>query len=261
MIKTLLNSSLKPSHLINHIRELDMGMELKNLADPLPRQTPDTSETSYRAAVMKLTNTHTGTVTLHCNESGNISLKAPDTASTTEQLYSVPGNSILFAINEESFAVQLYNVEAEHLSLGERVIVDARNPLFIDGTETLFDGNPNGTGHNAFIGSINFPDKNADIHVFDRASLQKIGWFPHDDGAARYLVSLELLEAAHDPGAAKVAEELIYHYHPAVAWKAFQMIDLIDPDTALGYAPLLRKLQNTRLNQLLDQHLGETACN
>lgn len=259
MITTLLNSDLTPSQIITSIKTLNLSAEVKKLADQLPKQTANTSEPSYHAAIMKLTNTHTGTLTLHCNNSGNISLKVPDNAPTPEQLYSVPGNSVLFAINAESYSVQLYEVADEHLTLGHRVIVDASNPLFIDGTKTVFDSNPDGTGHSAFIGSFNFPDKSADIYVFDRVSLQKIAWFPHDDSAARYLVSLELLEAARDPGAGKVAEELIYHYHPAVAWKAFQMIHRVNPATALGYAPLLKNLQNTRLNDLLDQHAGEIA--
>ncbi|WP_223449693.1 MULTISPECIES: hypothetical protein [unclassified Pseudomonas] len=259
MIKNLLDSDLQPSQIITNIKKLNMTAEVKKLADQIFQQTASTSEVSYRAAIMKLTNTHTSTLTLHCNKNGNISLKAPDNAPTSEQLYSVPGNSVLFAINTEAFSIQLYGVKDEHLTLGEQVIVDASNPLFIDGTKTLFDSNPNGTGHSTFIGSLNFPDRSADIHVFDRTSLQKIAWFPHDDSAARYLVSLELLQVAKDPGAGKVAEELIYHYHPAVAWKAFQMIHGVNPVKALGYAPLLRNLQNTRLNDLLDQHVGEIA--
>lgn len=259
MIKTLLDPGLTPSNIIIRIKTLNMSAEVKTLAKDLPKETSHSYEISYRAATMKLTNLHTGTVTLHCNQHGNISLKTPNNAPTPEQLYSVPGNSFLFAINDEPFPIQLYKLQGEHLTRGELVIVDANNPLFIDGTKTLFDSNTDGTGHSTFIGSLNFPDRSADISVFDRVSLQKIGWFPHDDSAARYLVSLELLESAQDPGAGKVAEELIYHYHPAVAWKAFQMIHRVDPATALGYAPLLRKLQNTRLNDLLDQHMGEMA--
>lgn len=259
MIKTLLNTHLTPSQLIASINTLNMTAEVKKLADQLPKKTARTFDSAHCAEILRLTNTHTGTLTLHCNKSGNISLKAPDNAPASEQLYSVPGNSVLFSINAEPFSVQLYNLEDEHLTRAELVIVDAGNPLFIDGTQTLFDSNAHGTGHSAFIGSLNFPDKSADIYVFDRVSLQKTAWFPHDDSAARYLVSLELLEAAQDPGAGKVAEELIYHYHPAVAWKAFQMIHLVNPAAALGYAPLLRNLQNTRLNDLLDQHAGEIA--
>ncbi|WP_367371974.1 hypothetical protein [Pseudomonas lini] len=259
MIKTLLSTDLTPSQLIARIKTLNMTAEVKKLADPLPKKTARAFDSSHGAEILRLTNTHTGTLTLHCNKSGNISLKAPDSAPASEQLYSVPGNSVLFSINAEPFPLQLYELEDEHLTRAELVIVDAGNPLFIDGTQTLFDSNAHGTGHSAFIGSLNFPDKSADIYVFDRVSLQKTAWFPHDDSAARYLVSLELLEAAQDPGAGKVAEELIYHYHPAVAWKAFQMIHLVNPAAALVYAPLLRNLQNTRLNNLLDQHVGEMA--
>ncbi|MBB3238940.1 hypothetical protein FHW68_000412 [Pseudomonas sp. Tn43] len=259
MIKTLLDADLTPSQLINRIKTLNMSAEVKKLANQLPKKTARTFESSQQAEILRRTNTHTGTLTLHCNEVGNISLKTPDNAPAPEHLYSVPGNSVLFSINAASFSLQLYKLEDEHLTRGELVIVDAGNPLFIDGTQTLFDSNVDGTGHSAFIGSVNFPDKSADIYVFDRVSLQKIAWFPHDDSAARYLVSLELLEAAQDPDASRVAEELIYHYHPAVAWKAFQIIHLLNPATALGYAPLLRNLQNTRLNELLDQHGGEIA--
>ncbi|MGL6246677.1 hypothetical protein [Pseudomonas sp.] len=253
MIKTLLNPDLKPSEILTSIKALNMSTEVKNLADELPKQTAHTGDSSHSAEILRLTNTHTGTLTLHCNKSGNISLKAPDNAAASEQLYSVPGNSILFAINAESFSVQLYALEEDHLIREELVVVDSSNPLFIDGTKVLFDSNPTGNGHPAFIGSINLPDRSADISVFDRASLSKVGWFPHDDSAARYLVSLELLEAAQDPEACRVAEELVYHYHPAVAWKAFQVIQQTDPQAALSYVPLLRNLQNNRLDFLLDQ--------
>ncbi|MGV8890269.1 MAG: hypothetical protein ACOH2P_20005 [Pseudomonas sp.] len=253
MIKTLLDSDLTPSQLITRIKTLNMSAEVKKLADQLPKPTARTFDSSHRAEIMRLTNTYTGTLTLHCNKSGNISLKAPDNAPASEQLYSVPGNSVLFAINAESFSIQLYDLEDEHLTRGKLVIVDASNPLFIDGTKILFDSNPTGNGHPAFIGSINLPDRSADISAFDRATLNKIAWFPHDDSAARYLVSLELLEAAQDPEALRVAEELIYHYHPAVAWKAFQVIQQTDLLAALHYVPQLRNLQNSRLNLLLDQ--------
>jgi hypothetical protein len=159
----------------------------------------------------------------------------------------------LFAINGESFPIQLYQLEDECLTRAERVSVDGNNPLFVDGAKVLFDSNPDGNGQPAFIGSINLPERTADIGVFDPDSLRKIAWFPHDDSAARFLASLELLEAAQDPGACKVAEELIYHYHPAVAWKAFQIISRTDLQAALNCAPLLRNLQNSRLNHLLDQ--------
>ncbi|CAI8944317.1 MULTISPECIES: hypothetical protein [Pseudomonas] len=253
MIKNLLNPDLTPAQLISSIKTINMGNEINNLADQLVNQTVNTLDSSRRAAIMKATNIHTGTLTLHCNKDGNISLKAPDNAPAQEQLYSVPGNSVLFAINGQSFSIQLYKLAGEYLTRAQHVIVDTDHPLYIDGTQTLYDSNPTGNGHPAFIGSINMPVRSADISVFDRLSLRKIAWFPHDDSAARFLVSLELLDAAQDPDACKVAQELIYHYHPAVAWKAFQVLGRTDPQAALKCVPLLRNLQNGRLNQLLDQ--------
>lgn len=253
MIKTLLNANLSSDELLTTLKILDTSADIHRLVSLLHNNPEQPDEISKSAMIMKSTNTHTGTLILHCNESGNISLKVPDRAPPSPLLYTVPGNSVLFAINDQSFAVQLYGVQANCLTVGKQVIVDTNNPLFIDGTKVLFDSNPTGNGHTAFIGSINLPDRSADIEVFDRVSLRKVAWFPHDDSAARYLVSLELLEAAQDPGAGKVAEELIYHYHPAVAWKAFQVIQQTDPQTALHFVPLLRKLQNSRLNFLLDQ--------
>jgi hypothetical protein len=253
MISTLLSRNLTPAQLMTRIKTMNMGREVQILINELLKQTTDALNLSQRAVIMRVTNIHTGTLTLHHNEVGNISLKAPDNVQPAELLYSVPGNSVLFAINAESFSIQLYKLEDECLTCAERVIVDADNPLFIDGSKVLFDSNPHGNGHPAFIGSVNLPDRSADIGVFDRNSLCKIAWFPHDDSAARYLVSLELLEAAQDPGACKVAEELIYHYHPAVAWKAFQVLRRADLQAATNCVPLLRNLQNSRLNYLLDQ--------
>jgi hypothetical protein len=259
MVESLVNSDLLPEQILAAIRRMDTTTEIKKLIIRQRERTAHDSEVSQRAAIMKLTNTHTGTLTLHRNEKGNISLKAPDNAPASPLFYSVPGNSILFAINAQSFCVQLYQVENDTLIPAREMIVDADNPLFIDGSKVLYDSNPNGDGHPGFIGSLNFPDNSTDICVYDRRSLRKIAWFPHDASAARYLVSLELLESVQDPDAGKVAEELIYHYHPAVAWKAFQRLHGADPRTALGYVSHLRRLQNVRLDLLLDMHLEGAA--
>lgn len=259
MIKTLLSPVSHPEHCTELIKNIDMSAEVKSLINALGEQPADRPQLSATASLLNSTNIHTGTLTLFYNATGNISLKTPDAAPASAQLYSIPGRSVLFAINAQSYCVQLYTLNGDHLTPGAQVIVDADNPLFIDGAQTLYDSNPAGAGHTAFIGSVNFPDKAADIHVYQRASLQKIAWFAQDDSAARYLVSLELLEALDDPDAGKVAEELIYHYHPAVAWKAFQLIHRVDPQTARGYTAQLRKLEDPRIDGLLDLYQGETA--
>ncbi|MEN5311950.1 hypothetical protein [Pseudomonas koreensis] len=253
MIIECISRKTSPEKIIAIIKNLDMTAEVRKLADTVYDQEKLTDTNLRRAAILDIVNPHTNTLTLHCTDFGNISIKAPDAAKSAE-LYSVPGYSILFAINNQSFTVQLYSVTEEQLTIRDSVTISESSPLVIDGRRTLFDCNPSGSGHQAFIGSINLPDRSADISVFDRESLCKIAWFPHDDSAARYLVSLELLEAAQDPGAGKVAEELIYHYHPAVAWRAFQVIYQKDRQTALNYVPLLRQLKNRRLDHLLDQY-------
>lgn len=253
MIETLLDNQLPPSKLMEMLKNINIESEIKKLINSVQKNTALSDKTAKSAAIMKFTNIYTGTLILHFNESGNISIKAPDNAPQSQLLYTVPGYSILFAIGEKSFPVQLYEILDDHLILGQKIIIDADNPLFIDGSKVLYDSNPQGTGHKAFIGSINLPVRSADIGVFDRSSLCKIAWFPHDDSAARFLVSLELLESVKDPNTATVAEELIYHYHPAVAWKAFQLVQQSDPQAALNYVPILRNLQDDRLNYLLDQ--------
>ncbi|WP_433786536.1 hypothetical protein [Pseudomonas frederiksbergensis] len=253
MIRTLISKKLTPTEITTLIKTSNMTAEIKDLISNFNIQPTLTKTIARRAGIMNITNPHTGNITLHCTDIGNISIKVPHVQSVPSPLYSVPGQSILFAINKQSFIVHRYTVENDRLTVKDAVIVDESNPLPIDGAQTLYDCDPTGQGHNAFIGSINLPDRSADISVFDRTSLRKIAWFPHDDSAARYLVSLELLEAAEDPGAGKVAEELIYHYHPAIAWKAFQVLYQADQEAALNYIPLLRNLQNRRLDHLLDQ--------
>lgn len=236
-----------------------MSAEVKLLVGSLGQPPIDNPQLFATASLLNSTNIHTGTLTLFYNATGNISLKVPDAAPASAQLYSIPGHSVLFAINAQSYCVQLYSLNGDQLTLGAQVTIDADNPLYIDGAQTLYDSNPAGSGHRAFIGSVNFPDKAADIHVYERASLQKIAWFAQDDSAARYLVSLELLEALQDPDTGKVAEELIYHYHPAVAWKAFQLMHHVDPHLARRYVAQLRKLENPRIDELLDLYERETA--
>jgi hypothetical protein len=253
MIRSLISKKLHLTEITSLIKTFDMTAEVKDLISNLNAQPEFTTTVSRRAAIMNITNPHTGTITLHYTDIGNISIKTPQSRSAPSPLYSVPGQCVLFAIKNQSFMTHRYTIEDNRLIMNDTIIVDENNPLAIDGTQTLFDCAPITQGHPAFIGSINLPDRSADISVFDRTSLRKIAWFPHDDSAARYLVSLELLEAAQDPGGEKVAEELIYHYHPAVAWKAFQVLYQANRQAALHYIPLLRNLQNRRLDHLLDQ--------
>jgi hypothetical protein len=256
MLAELMSKEIDPEHLLSVIRTTDMTLEVEKLIDRLPNQDNFNDANARRAAILEIVNPQTHTLTLHCTDFANISIKAPHPATASE-LYSVPGYSFLFAIHQQPFTLQLYRVTDEQLTIDDRVTVREGHPVLIDGRHTIFDCTPSDQGQ-AFIGSLNVPDRSADISVFDRASLHKVAWFPHDDSAARYLVSLELLEAAQDPGAAKVAQELIYHYHPAVAWRAFQVIYQHDQSTALQYVPLLRQLQNSRLDHLLD-HYSEAA--
>ncbi len=253
MITDIISNKISLEKIVDTIKHTDMTREVRNLFDALNTQKNMTDESLRRATILDIVNPHTNNLTIYCTDYGNISIKAPHTSKSSE-LYSVPGYSILFAINNQSFTIQLYSISEEKLTLKDSVIISEGDPLVIDGRYTLFDCNPSGEGHQAFIGSINLPDRSADISVFDRESLCKIAWFPHDDSAARYLVSLELLEAAQDPGVGKVAEELIYHYHPAVAWRAFQVIYQKDRQIALDYVPLLRQLKNDHLNHLLDNY-------
>ncbi|TMU73950.1 hypothetical protein FGA82_22025 [Pseudomonas fluorescens] len=159
----------------------------------------------------------------------------------------------MFATNAQSFTVDLYSVFDDHLVFKDRAVVREGQPLLIEGRHTLFDCPPCPQNPSAVIGSLNWPDRTVDVRVFDRESLRKIAWFPHNESAARFLVSLQLLEATQDPGLGKIAEELIYHHHPAVAWKVFQVIEHLSPQAAAHYVPLLRQLDNRRLDGLLDQ--------
>lgn len=257
MITELISKEADPEKIISIIKNLDMASELNTVIDALRRQENFSADNLRQAAILDIVNPYTGTLTLHCTDFGNISIKAPHT-STSSEIYSVPGFSILFAINNQPFTIQLYSVTEEQLTIKDRVTISEGNPVVIDGRHTLFDCDPPGKGPQAFIGSVNLPDRSADISVFDRESLRKIAWFPHDDSAAHYLVSFDLLEAAQDPGVGKVAEELIYHFHPAVAWGAFQVIYKNDRQTALHYIPLLRQLKSPRLDHLLDQYSEAT---
>ncbi|MCJ8205028.1 hypothetical protein [Pseudomonas sp. RGM2987] len=247
MIKTLISRNIPPQHIAETIKTLDMAAQISQLFVDLKRQPRFAMARSRRAAIMNMTNPGTGTITLHCTSIGNISIKAPALSGSSSQLYSVPGQSVLFAI-DQPFEVQLYAVGPNQLEKTDICSIDQNNPLVIDGSRTLFDYCQSDAG---LIGRINLPDRMTDIGVFDRVSLRKVAWLPHDDGAARHLVSLQLLEAVQDPERARVAGELIYHYHPAVAWKAFQVLYLAYPQMAVSYVALLKKHRNARLDSLL----------
>lgn len=252
MIAEVVSTKSDPQEIVEIIKSLNMTAEIKKLFDSLNVLEEGADENSHRASILNIVNQQTNTLILHSTEIANVSVRVPG-AVEADALYTVPGYSILFAINNEPFTIQSYGVEVERLTVKDKITVVEGCPVMIDGRDTLFDYCTAGADSKAFIGSINLPDRSVDIDVFDRQSLNKIAWFPHDDSAARYLVSLELLEAAQDPQIDKVAKELIYHTHPAVAWRAFQIIYQDDPKVALGYVALLRQLKNRRLDCLLDQ--------
>ncbi|WP_347905438.1 hypothetical protein [Pseudomonas purpurea] len=201
---------------------------------------------------MSRTNCQAGTITLASSSRGNVSIKVPGLGAAA-QLYSVPGHCVLFALQPHAYAITRYRIEGECLTRHEHVVVDARHPVHINGAHELFEQTSDGQENAGVIASFNFPDKTADIQVFDRSTLQKTGWFPADDSAARFLTCLELLEGVADPHTFQVAEELIYHYHPGVAWKAFQQIHHASPNRAQQYVRMLGKHHNPRLNTLLER--------
>ncbi|WP_251010262.1 hypothetical protein [Pseudomonas fluorescens] len=250
MLNNLITTKLPPEHIADKIKTLDMTAEINQLITHLGVQSTLATTQSRRAAIMNITNLHTGTITLHSTSIGNISIKALTAETASSPLYSVPGQSVVFAV-DRPFKVQRYTLSAHQLEKSDVVIIDKNNPLIIDGGRTVFDYLPLGPEPGGLTGRINWPDRSADISVFHRVSLRKVAWLPHDESAARYLVSLELLETIQDPERTRVAEELVYHYHPAVAWKAFQVLYQADPQIALNYVPLLKQHQDTRLDNLL----------
>ncbi|WP_223471609.1 MULTISPECIES: hypothetical protein [unclassified Pseudomonas] len=250
MIKNLIATRIPLERIAEKIKTLDMTAQVKQLIADLDIQHNVATAQSRRAAIMNMTNPHTGTITLHCTSVGNISIKAPASNTASSQLYSVPGQSILFAL-DQPFEIQQYTLKTHQLEKTDTSIIDNCNPLIIDGNRTLFDYSQRGEKQPALIGRINFPDRSADINVFDPVSLRKTAWLPQDNSTARYLLSLELLETIQDPEGVRVAGELIYHYHPAVAWKAFQMLYRADPQNALSYVPSLKKRKDARLDNLL----------
>ncbi|MCQ6259735.1 hypothetical protein [Pseudomonas sp. Q11] len=250
MLNNLIATKLPPEYIAEKIKTLDMTTEINQLTTHLGIQSTFATAQSRRAAIMNITNLHTGTITLHRTSIGNISIKALTTETDSSPLYSVPGQSIVFAV-DRPFKVQRYTLSTHQLEKSDVVIIDKKNPLIIDGSRTVFDYLPLGPESGGLMGRINWPDRGTDISVFHRVSLRKVAWLPHDESAARYLVSLELLETIQDPERTRVAEELVYHYHPAVVWKAFQVLYQADPQIALSYVPLLKKRQDTRLDNLL----------
>ncbi|UZE21909.1 hypothetical protein LOY67_17840 [Pseudomonas sp. B21-056] len=250
MIKHLINKKFPPEYIAEEIKTLDMTAQVNQLISQLSNQPTFAEAQSRRATIMSMSNPHTGTLLLHCTNIGNISISTATLHNVLSPLYSVPGQSILFAL-DQPFEIQRYICHEDQLEKLDMVTVDAKNPLIIDGSRTLFDYARAERQSATLTGRINLLDRSADISVFDRVSLRKIAWLPHDESAARFLVSLELLDTLRDPKGPKVAEELVYHYHPAVAWKAFQMLYRADPHTALNYVPLLKKLKNPRLDNLL----------
>ncbi|RMM45492.1 hypothetical protein [Pseudomonas corrugata] len=250
MIKNLISKNFSPEYIAKEIKTLDMTAQVNQLINHLHTQPAFANAQSRRATIMNISNPHTGTLVLHCTNIGNISIRTLTSDNALSPLYSVPGHSILFAL-DQPFEVQRYVRHEHQLEKLDSVIIDQQHPLIVDGSRTLFDYAPAERETARLAGRINLLDRSADISVFDRLSLQKIAWLPHDESAARFLVSLELLETVRDPGGSRVAEELVYHYHPAVAWKALQLLYQADPQKALSYVPLLKKLKNPHLDNLL----------
>ncbi|WP_236196834.1 hypothetical protein [Pseudomonas glycinae] len=247
MITKLLTNSLSPSELLQKIRTCNMRAEVEKLVKTINNKNKTPEHILYKTRILNITNLHNNNLTLYCNDIGNISIKIPDNNAASPYMYSIPGKTFLFSIDGHSFDVQHYQIDDNGLKHIGSVTINEGSPLYIDGTKELYECAPD-----IAFGAMTLVDRRADISVYDRQTLQKVAWLPNDQSAARFLVALELLEVAQDPQRRKVAEELVYHSHAAVAWNAFNVIAEQDRQAALAYAPVMRLLRNDKLNSFLD---------
>ncbi|WP_438301321.1 hypothetical protein [Pseudomonas sp. NMS19W] len=250
MITQLLNNNLSPPELLQKIRTCNMRLEIEKLAQTINNKNNTSENNHYKTHILNITNLHNNNLTLHYNETGNISIKVPGSNTQSPYIYSIPGKTFLFSIDGNPFSVQHLLIDDNGLKRIGSTTITEDTPLYIDGTKELYECAPD-----IAFGAMTLVDRRADISVYDRQTLQKVAWLPNDESAARFLVALELLEVVRDPQRRKVAEELVYHTHAAVAWNAFNAIAEQDRQAALAYAPVMRLLQNDKLNSFLDEQL------
>ncbi|WP_133295888.1 hypothetical protein [Pseudomonas sp. AFG_SD02_1510_Pfu_092] len=173
-----------------------------------------------------------------------------------EHLYSTSGHCVWFAPPGFSYALRVYRRDGSQLVDPECVVIAQHAPLLVRGDDHVVCLNPWGApAHLAF--SLSVPVAGSDIVVYERERLTSIAWFPADSQVSRFIVLLQALQTIGDPALVQVADQLVYHPHPALRWQAFQILIKHMPQKRDEYCLLLRAAGDDWLEERLSGYAVE----
>ncbi|MNJ28233.1 hypothetical protein GPJ81_18150 [Pseudomonas alkylphenolica] len=257
-MQELLRYGVDPEVLLKRVKHLDMGALVAREWGKFKCRVLEKDEVERRALLCSTIAHFSERLSLTVMDEG-VSLDIARVAEVSEHLYSASGYSIWFAPAGFDYGIQLFQRDGERLGNPQQVSITAQSPLLVEGEASVVDVCPCATsGHLVF--SLNLPVPLSDIHVYDRATLARIAWFPADAQVPRFLLLLEALEKIQDCNLERVAADLIYHHHPAVRWQAFLALMRCTPEKQDHYCELLESLQDPGLRALLSSYLaGQTS--
>lgn len=257
LVESLLKEGGQPETLFERARSVDMRALLDGHWRAFRQSVLASSEQRRKILLTRAVAPFSERLRLNPAEDA-VSIDVTRVCDAPCHLYSSSGHSIWFAPEGFDYTLQLFERAGDHLRLEDIVRVTKQSPLLVEGDRTVVEvcAGP-GSAHLAF--SLNQPVPGSDIQVYDRKSLVSIAWFPADAETPRYLMLLEALGAVGDPALQAIAEELIYHPHSAVRWRAFKVLSQACPDKTAQYRELLLLSADAGLQHLCSSMLEEGA--
>ncbi|WP_157655353.1 hypothetical protein [Burkholderia ubonensis] len=255
-ILNILSPALDTIEILHLVKMSDMDGLVHRLLDDVRRSIYRLSGVTRNVETMKRVNRHSQSLNLFTNEHGSINVTRLHRGECAERLYATTGKSIFFSIKNTSFSINKFNIDNNKLSNEQTLTVSRDTPQIInhDNEVYFYNLSPDNNADLAF--NIHLKGKMSDIRVFDLDSKENIAWLPADERVTKSLIALEALNSLGDPGTQSVCEELIYHHHPAVCWKAFQILHRLDKKSAHTFIPIIKSHDDEKLSSLIEQHIN-----
>lgn len=254
MLDRFLNKDMSATEVLRQVRATDMAGVMRPLPQRLRDRYMALDVVERRAAAINAVSCQAGSLALYANPYGNVEARFPIHAKPVDKLYALPGNVILFSVTGHSYGVTRHVLDKDGLGAGESLIIDANTPRLFVGQDELYtlDASQRST---ACALALNFFDKPRDINVYCKETLKQCAWVPGDQQAQRYLVSLEAMRVIGDPAISRVARKLLHYPHLEVKLAAFEVLWDYDKTSAVEYMPLLKGLNESGINALLEQYV------
>jgi len=254
-VEALLSEGSAPQALLHQVKNHDMGALVARQWQGFTQRVLHKPEQARKALLCQSVAHFSERLRLN-SQQDEVSLDVTRVSEAAQHLYSSSGYGIWFAPEGFDYELTLFRRQGDRLVEPQVVRVSAQAPVLVEGDAQVVDVcSPQSREHLVF--SLNVPVPGSDIEVFDRRTLSRIAWFAADVQVSRFLMLLDALQVLEDSNLQQIADELLYHPHPAVRWQAFQVLVRLSPEQSEHYRERLMATADPGLSRLVSNFFVE----